>query len=322
MASENSPRFYIFSQEEALSTFLPLLHPHLPQSNPLYNRLQAPQNLPSRHCLFAATFPPSPSPPPSSLQESHTLVFADRSRHAESQIWTFNPLISEHAAKGSVATEQQATIRSHLLALILFFKSTAIPDAPGWPFSPILKFGCIHDLLTQELRALALPRQAVLHDTQWNLWLAPTRASPFLVQKRALPDGFSVVRVPEDQLDIVLSTSSIPRQKETMLTLPNISILNATDRLAAWAYIGIDGTLATLYVLEEYRGLGLASFVAKELLTRLGRGDFGDVGFKGESGWCHSDVYDGNKGSEAVMRAIGGSVGGVSSYFWVDSELF
>lgn len=320
MATEKPPQFHIFSQEEALSTFLPLLYSHLPLSNPLYNRLQAPQNHPSRHCLFGATFPPSS--PPSSLRECHTLVFADRSRHAESQIWVFNPLISTHAEEGSLSNEQRAVISSQLQALILFLKNTAIPDAPGWPFSPILRFGCIHEVVTQELRALALPRDAVRHDSQWNLWLARTRDTECLVQKRALPDGFSVTRVPEDQLDIVLSTSSIPRQRETMLTLPNIAILNAQGRLAAWAYIGIDGTLATLYVLEEYRGLGLASFVAKEMLGRLGRGDFADLGFKGASGWCHSDVYEGNKGSEAVMRAIGASVKAVSSYFWVDSERF
>lgn len=86
------PKFYAHPQSNALSAFLPLLKPHLPISNPLYVRLQAPHNTPSRHCLFAATFPPQTSDKTIEVPEVYTILFADRSRHSESQIWLFNPL--------------------------------------------------------------------------------------------------------------------------------------------------------------------------------------------------------------------------------------
>jgi hypothetical protein len=107
-----------------------------------------------------------------------------------------------------------------------------------------------------------------------------------------------------------------------MLMLPNVGILNETGKLIAWAYIGIDGSFITLYVLEEYRGKGLASFVAMEILGGLEKGEFVDLGFDGTSGWVHSDVKKGNAGSEGVMMNLGGKVGWVSSYTWVDSERF
>ena len=131
-----------------------------------------------------------------------------------------------------------------------------------------------------------------------------------------------MARVPEDQLDIVIATSSIPRQASTLLLLPSVGLLNEEGKLVAWGYIGIDGSLATLYVLPDQRGKGLASRVAVELLICLDKGDFQDLGFDGSSGWVHADVKVGNRESEGVMKSVGGSVGWESSYIWIDSEKF
>ena len=140
--------------------------------------------------------------------------------------------------------------------------------------------------------------------------------------KRPLPQGYTVARVPEDQLDIVIATSSIPRQASTLLLLPNVGLLDEKGILVAWGYIGIDGSFATLYVLPENRGKGLASHVAVELLSRLDQGEFKDLGYDGKSGFVHSDVYAGNKESEGVMKSLGGTVRWESSYLWIDSEKF
>jgi hypothetical protein len=107
-----------------------------------------------------------------------------------------------------------------------------------------------------------------------------------------------------------------------MLALPNVGLLNAEGKLAAWGYVGIDGSFSTLYVLPEYRGKALASYVAVELLLRLDKGEFKDLGYDGKSGWAHSDVYDGNAGSEGVMRSLGAKVVSTSHYMWIDSEKF
>ena len=123
--AEESLRFYIHPQSEALSTLLPILKPHLPFSNGLYNRMRAPHNLPSRHCLFAATFAP-PSAPGSTAnpREDYTILFADRSRHSESQIWIFNPLITKPSP---LSAAQQSLLAAHLTTTILFLRETKNP---------------------------------------------------------------------------------------------------------------------------------------------------------------------------------------------------
>ena len=107
-----------------------------------------------------------------------------------------------------------------------------------------------------------------------------------------------------------------------MLMLPSVGLLNNEGKLVAWSYIGIDGSFATLYVLPEFRGKGLASYVAVELLSRLNRGEFSDMGFDGRSGYVHSDVYDGNKESEGVMKSLRGSIGWITSYAHVNTGNF
>lgn len=131
-----------------------------------------------------------------------------------------------------------------------------------------------------------------------------------------------MARVPDEQLDLVISTSSIPRQAETLKQQPSVGLLDGEGKMVAWGYIGIDASFATLYVLPGHRGKGLAKCVAVELIGRLGRGEFADLGFDGRSGWVHSDVYEGNEGSERVMRSLGGRVESRSFYVWIDSEMF
>ncbi len=311
---EHRVQFFSHPQEAAISSFLPVLFPHLPHSNPLYNRLQAPHNLPSRRCIFAATFPPSTNPP-----ESYTILFADRSRNLESQIWIFNPLVTYP----SLSAVQEQELKAHLEASIYFLKNTSIPEAPGWPFSPILKYACLHERTTAALFSMGSAKDAVPYISRWNLWILSTsKVSSSSKEGRGLPKGYTMGRVPKDQLDIVIATSTIPRQASTLLLLPSVGLLNEEGKLVAWGYIGIDGSFATLYVLLDQRGKGLASRVAVELLSRLERGAFQDLGFDGSSGWVHADVKVGNKESEGVMKSLRGSVVWESSYMWIDSEKF
>ena len=310
--------FYVHEQSAALQTFLPILHHHLPQSNPLYNRLQAPHNIASRRCLFAATFPPPAPGSASSVPEFFTILFSDRSRHNESQIWIFNPIIRH---PGPLPQLQQDALSSHLLSAILFLKKTSIPDAPGWPFSSLLRFASLHEAMTKSMEQIAKPIDAMPRVTSWNTWITCT--TPFSSstrEKRRLPDGFQVGRITEDQLGIVLATSTIKRQSSTYLILPSVGLFNVEGLLVAWGFIGIDGSLATLYVLPEYRGRGLASYVAEELLRKLNEGDFKNMGYDGTSGWVQSDVKDGNEGSERVMKALGGKILWTSNYVWIDSD--
>jgi hypothetical protein len=167
------------------------------------------------------------------------------------------------------------------------------------------------------------------------------------------PAGFKFSRVPERDLDIVLGTSNMNRQKATLLELPNMAILTdegSQSRLVAWAYVNLDGSISTLYCLPEFRGRGFAKMVAGQLLRALRDGEFalalssssssdfseGDekagknaaggegearlVANDGRSGFVHGDVAKENEGSKGVMRGLGGTSTSENSYIWIDLE--
>lgn len=208
-------------------------------------------------------------------------------------------------------------------ASIYLLKNISVPEAPGWPFSPKLRFGCVHEHVVEALVRIGQVKDAIPYMTKWNQWIVSTsNVSSSSKERRALPEGYTISRVPEDQLEIVMATSTIPRQASTLLLLPSVGLRDEKGKLIAWGYIGIDGSFATLYVLPDHRGRGLASYVAVELLSRLEIGEFTDMGFDGSSGWVHSDVKAENRGSEGVMKSLGGRIGWESSYVWIDSEKF
>jgi len=316
--SQESPPFYSHPQSEALTNLLPILQTHLPHSNGIYNRMRAPVNIPSRHCLFAATFPPSSLESTAKVPEVFTIFFADRSRHEESQIWIFNSLIT---LSSPLSSAQEKVLESHATQMILYLRDFEIPEAPGWPFSPILRFACVHERLAKALKSVAVAKEALLYTTVWNCWNIYT-SNIISTKKRPLQEGFIVSRVPESQLDIVLSTSTIPRQPSTMLGLPNVGLLNAEGKLVAWSYIGLDGAFITLYVLPQYRGNGFASYIAVEILSRLDGGKYADLGFDGETGLVYAAVKLGNEESERVMKSLGGNIDWLTSYIRIDSEKF
>lgn len=317
--------FYRWPQDLAQTVLISVLREHLPHSNPLYNRILAPQNTPSRHCIFAATFSPSDSP--HSPSGPPTILFADRSRHTEAQIWLFNPLIS----LPTLSASQSSTLRAHAKAAIAFLRDTSVPEAPGWPFLPLLKFGCIDTRIADAIVDVARPFDAVKHDTNWthfNIPLAGPHASP-------LPEGFKVAPVPVAQLGLVIANSGIPREAETLRGLPSVAILHDSGEMVAWAFVDVDGSLATLFVVPEQRGKGLAKAVAGGLLGKLSKGEFREISgktgpvnghhgllpFGQGSGWVHSEVKEGNSRSENVVEGLGGKRCGMSRYVFIASDL-
>ncbi|KAJ5033452.1 uncharacterized protein L3040_008567 [Drepanopeziza brunnea f. sp. 'multigermtubi'] len=216
-------------------------------------------------------------------------------------------------------------------ATVLILKDVPIPEAPGQPFSPVLRFACPHETIGTILlaepggtaREEAVPRATT---TTWNQWRGPTatsaaargaREGALLLSARRIYDGAGPRGSARYRRLAVVS--SVPRQAATWKLQPSIGVRDGEGRMVAWGLVGVGGGLAALYVLPAYRERGLARGVAEELVGRLGRGEFADLGFDGGSGWVHSDVCDGNEGSEGVMRALGGTVRCRSQYIWVDS---
>lgn len=239
----NEFQFYIHPQETISETLIPSLYEHLPYSNPIYSRMLAPPNTPSRHCLFAATFPPGAKVP-----VLYTILFSDRSRKTESQIWIFNPLITPSCPK-PLPPENSSLLSNHLKTLLLFLKATVIPEAPGYPFNPILKFACLHETITDSLTSLlsssslSSSQPPIPYHTCWNLYLIPTTSNPSpILSPQNPPHPFTISRVPPQHIHLVVSTSSIPREASTLLAQPSLCLLTPSEEMVAWAFIGIDGT--------------------------------------------------------------------------------
>ncbi|KAJ5937318.1 Acyl-CoA N-acyltransferase [Penicillium verhagenii] len=82
--------------------------------------------------------------------------------------------------------------------------------------------------------------------------------------------------VQEAHLDLVQSRTSIPRSRAQLMSIPGVAVYwdgNAggeeeEEMPIAWAFLGVDGPLATLHVEPEHRGKGLALCLSKETMRR------------------------------------------------------
>lgn len=122
------------------------------------------------------------------------------------------------------------------------------------------------------------------------------------------------------QADLVSSRTSIPRSRETLLSMSSVVIYSDddpqdTDEMPiAWGFLGVDGSLATLYVESAHRGQGLAVILSKEVMrmamaasTTHGKRIFGSAADDGEmSAYTHADVATTNAASRRVMEKVGG----------------
>lgn len=197
----------------------------------------------------------------------------------------------------------------HAEQLLLFVKDTDIPESSGWPFGPVIKFAAIHESIHPYIVEAAKQRGAeIVYDTLWGQWsinlstLFPastsTPSSP--AEQENIPTGWRTSKVPEDNLDIVIENSSIKRHKDTLKQLESRCLINEKGEMVAWAFVGIDGSLCSMFVVEEFRGRGLARIVARVLLRAYYKGQK-----EGGSGWVHAEVGEGNVASECVMKALG-----------------
>ncbi|KAJ5219943.1 hypothetical protein N7468_009147 [Penicillium chermesinum] len=144
------------------------------------------------------------------------------------------------------------------------------------------------------------------------------------------------VGVLAEHLDLVQSRTHIPRSREQLSMMPGVAVYKDVDGDGeeeelpiAWAFLGLDGPLATLHVEPEHRGKGLALALSRETMRRgmNAEGPFGAVrsGIVDErvarlvGDWVHTEVAAYNKASKRVMEKIGGEVR--STVMWTVIEL-
>ena len=154
-------------------------------------------------------------------------------------------------------------------------------------------------------------------------WVIPPSPLPSQTGHVALPAGYEFSTLKRKELARVVASTCIPRTEKTLAELGNVCVRDAGGRLVSWGFLGVDGSLSSLYTEEGFRGMGLAKAVARALFERLagGGGEGLTMGFRSlgnGKGWVHSDIAIENKESAAVARAIGGKVGWECRWVSVD----
>lgn len=147
--------------------------------------------------------------------------------------------------------------------------------------------------------------------------------------------------VQKTHTDLIISRTHIPRTPSTLLRMVSAAIFHTSQVMpVAWGFLGLDGSLCTLHVEPQFRGRGLARFVARRAMRMgMGRGGvFGESepqcrapthgeatkrsdsdGEDGSDAWAHADVAMDNTSSRRVMEKLGAELRWENS--WVVIEL-
>lgn len=243
-----------------------------------------------------------------------TVSFIDRSRHNESQIAIFNTLCQQDTKPTDLPQESRETLANHLRELLRTIHqignsyATAEVKPLNYPFSSMLRFTASHEVIANILvQDLAVKPD---YRYEWDELMFSTSQVKDMLESRKLPRGYELGKVPANEIELVTSTSKVKRQPASLLENHNAAIVytdpnnTARKELVAWAYLSIDQSLTTLYVLPNHRGKRLAKTVAGAVIRDLCDG-FVIVEKKIQSDWCFAQVAANNAESQGVCRSLG-----------------
>ena len=329
---------------------LQILKPYLPVSLPLYRRLQFGRFFDATTLVTNLELTRDTVNGESSIKEESSLdvqqcpepwliAFTDRSCRPETEVWLFASWEPQIESKRPSPEEQEA-MDALLTSLLQSMKALPLPisihqhnlttpedlghDSAGISrtdyashasFPSIMLWGAIHEATVRmvvRLDVLARGFKTGLVPNHTFIWDVDALAN---WDERALPEGLRWGHLASEDFALVKARTQIPRQDRTLAVLPNVGVFDKEGRAVAWAFVGLDGSLTTLHVEEEYRGRGLAKAVTTKLL-REKMGGFWEAGLKR---WAHGYVVVGNRESEGMCRSLGGWEG--SRVYWLRVDL-
>ena len=323
--NEAADSIHVYSLNDAKSKeivehTLSILRQHLPRSLPLYRRLQFGRFFDAT-CLLT-NVPPGSSTPTDS---PWFFAFVDRSCRPETEVW----LVGSWEVEDTTALHERSAVDGMVKDLVLEIKNLGLPtsihqdvlDAKAKEIERItngiqlskenygghmsddniMLWGAIHErsvpvfdrlgLLTRRFVAGVTPNYAFI----WDVDALPPA--------KELPSGLRWGKLKSEHFALVRSRTQIPRQDRTLAELSSVGIFTVDDnRLVSWAFVGLDASLTTLHVEEDWRGRGLA----KALTTKLFKEKMDMFWEPGMPKLAHGYVINGNKESEMMCRSLGG----------------
>jgi hypothetical protein len=342
--SENA-QIHTFSNDETATHWpavvdhvLKTLRPHLPNGLSLYRRLQF-----GRFTAYSTiitnldiisqdgTEEDSSQPAKQGQQTQPGIVaYIDRSCRPETEGYIFGSWETEDGPHQS-EQERIALMRAFAYeAKKLVLPPSQHPEvADSWAASPgDITFGAVHERTTAIMRLAGVLHVPVLPNDGVSV---PFGTYIFRLERKdlegegkkkaetGLPPGLHWGRLQPAHLAIVRARQPYPRLEKTMATMPDIALFSDDrDDPIAWVLIGLDGSLTSLHVEEEWRKRGLGVLIARKVFQD------GMAVFWKHSGavdplFAHAYVAEGNIASESLLRKAEGVYGW--SVHWIHTNL-
>ncbi|GIZ44377.1 hypothetical protein CKM354_000757500 [Cercospora kikuchii] len=339
---------------------LKILEPHLPVSIPLHRRLQFGRFFEATTLLTSlANLEAGPGPE----DEEWIMAFVDRSCRPETEVWMYGSWEGRELDENGVARAHQRQQQQDALILSLIRSIKALGPAPKSIHQDILAkaadkhrlssdnddsqdhsgvsrkdylahllnpnlilFGATHSSTTQ-----ILARNHVIKHVfdsglvaNWT-FVFDIDDLPESATSLELPAGLQWGELEQEHFALVRSRTQIPRQDRTLAVLPNAAIFEVENgKPIAWVFVGLDGSLTTLHVEEEWRGNGLAKMIAVKIWREKmevfwNKGEPGNGEKEKARRLAHDYVISGNEASKKVSERLGGRH--YADTFWVRVDL-
>ncbi|KAF7185939.1 hypothetical protein HII31_12812 [Pseudocercospora fuligena] len=262
----------LLNNDTIVQNALKILRPYLPTCVPLYRRLQFGRFFQDTMLLTSlqdiSVIPPE--------TEEWIMAFVDRTCRPETEVWIFGSWetsTTPHQEAESLVLELMKAISNlslpesihQSLLDITAAAETNEKDVSGVSrkdysahiLNPnIILCGAVHESTTGILERLGLIKNV------FDAGLVPNHTYVFdvseLPEPRQLPEGLRWGELRYEHFATVRARTQIPRQDKTLADLPNLAIYDVEKGMPiAWVFVGIDASLTTLHVEEEWRGEGI-----------------------------------------------------------------
>ena len=266
------------------------------------------------------------------------VAYSDRSRAPETQAWLFSCLeLPKHSHTHS------SSCLDLVYALFREIRDScpAAHDDDENGNGDLILVGRLHERVVEALSAK--PRG---HDSQHRQGAMSQKNGPWWKYVFAtaggerpsvasLPPGLTFTSVQARDMPLVLARTSIPRRARTLLQLSSVAVIGSQAQgdvgsedadaglvqpPIAWAFLGADNSVVSLYTDEAWRGKGLAKAVMLRLFADA-QADEETRSAGKETGLqylSHADVAADNLPSRALCETVGGRKMWSTFWTWID----